>query len=75
VGSVGRGRWSAGVVRGARRRSPLEQAFRRGGCLVDHGSKTASNSWCKEKAVGALAGEIGRSDPRFVVAAPMAGTA
>jgi hypothetical protein len=29
----------------------------------------------QEKAVGALAGEIGRSDPRFVVAAPMAGTA
>jgi hypothetical protein len=29
----------------------------------------------QEKAEGALVGEIGRSDPRFAVAAPMAGTA
>jgi hypothetical protein len=55
----------AGVVRGARRRSLLEQAFRRGHCSVDHGSEAA----------GALAGKLGRSDPRFAVAAPMAGTA
>jgi hypothetical protein len=49
VGSVGGERLPAGVVRSARRRSPLELAFRRGGCLVEHGSETASNSRCKRR--------------------------
>jgi hypothetical protein len=44
VGSVGGERLPAGVVRGARRRSPLEQAFRRGGFSVERASGMVKTS-------------------------------
>jgi hypothetical protein len=44
---VGEEEASGGVVRGSRRRWPLELLLRRGGCPVGYMSKTASNSKCK----------------------------